>query len=139
MSILEKLKKIEALIEGATTEGEQKAALLAKERVLSSFNKNQTSQLIEYKVTAESYWKKRLFVALCHKRGLQTYRYYRQKYTTTNVKISKDIMENDLWPEYIKFSKILEDLVEDIMKDIMKKIWQKDENETIITNAIENY
>ena len=136
MSILNKLEKIEALIERASTEGEKQAALLAKNRVLSSWEERESQVLLEYKVTMDSPWKKRLFISLCNKRGLQTYRYYRQKYTTTNVKISKKAMEQEIWPEYIRFAKILDDLVEDIMKDLMKKIWQGEEKEIVITGEI---
>jgi len=137
MSILDKLAKIEALIEKASTEGERHAAILAKDRIFSSLEKYQTQIPIEYKLTLKSYWKKRLFVALCSRRGLQTYRYYRQKHTTTNVKVSKVIMDQELWPEFLRFAKILEELVEDIMKDLMKKIWQGKEKETVITGEID--
>jgi len=136
MSILDKITKIEALIEKASTEGERHAAILAKDRVLSSLKNRQDQTSVEYRVGLDSPWKKRLFVALCNKRRLETYRYYRQKYTTTNVKVSKDVMDKELWPEFLKFSKILEELVEDIMKDLMKKIWQGKENETVITGEI---
>jgi len=138
MSILEKLAKIEALIEKTSSEGEKQAALLAKNRILSSWDWDlkQPQELLEYKVTMNSPWKKRLFTALCNKNGLKTYRYYRQKYTTSNVKVSKIDMETKIWPEYLKFSEILEDLVEDIMKDLMKKIWQKEENEIVISGEI---
>ncbi len=136
MSILDKLTKIEALIERASTEGERHAAFLAKGRVLSSLEKLQNKTPVEYRVRMDSPWKKRLFVALCNKRGLQTYRYYRQKYTSTNVKVCKGIMDQELWPEYLRFAEILEDLVEDIMKDLMKKIWQGEENETVIAGEL---
>lgn len=136
MSILDKLAKIEALIAKASSQGEFQAAVLAKNRVLSSLVERQAQVDIEYKITMDSPWKKRLFVALCNKRGLETYRYYRQKYTTTNVKVSQIIMEKELWPEYIRFAKILEELVEDIMKDLLKKIWKGEEKETVIAGEI---
>ena len=45
-------------------------------------------------------------------------------------------MDQELWPEYLRFAEILEDLVEDIMKDLMKKIWQGEENETVIAGEL---
>ncbi len=84
----------------------------------------------------DSHWKKRLFTALCNKYGLKPYRYYRQKYTTSNVKTTKIDMETKIWPEFLKFSEILENLVEEIMTDLMKKIWEGDEDEIIISGEI---
>jgi hypothetical protein len=138
MSILEKLAKIEALIEKTSSEGEKHAALLAKNRILSSLDLRQSQELFEYKITMESPWKKRLFIALCNKHGIKTYRYYRQKHTTSNVKITKIEMETKIWPEYLMFSEILENLVEDVMKDLMKKIWQGKENEIVISGEIDS-
>ena len=78
-SVLDKLSKIEALIQRASTEGERQAAQFAKERVLAKIVERQASIPIEFKVTHDSPWKKRLFVALCSKHGYKTYRYVRQK------------------------------------------------------------
>jgi hypothetical protein len=138
MSILEKLAKIEALIEKTSSEGEKQAAFLAKNRILSSLDLLQSQKSIEYKVTMDSPWKKRLFTSLCNKYGLKPYRYYRQKHTTSNVRTTKIEMETKIWPEYLKFSKILEGLIEDVMKDLMKKIWQGEESEVIISGEIDS-
>jgi hypothetical protein len=138
MSILEKLVKIEALIEKTSSEGEKHAALLAKNRLLSALDLRQSQELLEYKVTMDSLWKKRLFIALCNKHGVKPYRYYRQKHTTSNVKVTKIDMETKIWPDYLMFSGILESLVEDVMKDLMKKIWQGEANEIVISGEIDS-
>ncbi len=93
MSILDKLKKIENLIKITSSHGEKQAAIFAKERIISSLA--DSSPILEYKVTTDSIWKKRLFVTLCYKYNLKPFRYYRQKYTTTNVKVSKTVMEKN--------------------------------------------
>lgn len=143
MSILEKLAKIEALLQGATSEGERLAAQLAKERVLTKIlqdhaNKPQdpANKPIEYKISHHSQWEKRLFVALCNKHGFHTYRYYRQKYTTTNVRISKAMLEEIIWPEYLRYSKMLSELVDGVMQDLIDKIHHVKEEETIIAGEI---
>ena len=91
MSYLDKLLKIETLIQRAASEGERQAAQFAKERILNKISEEQANIPIEYKVTLNSPWKKRLFVALCGKHGLRTYRYPRQKYTTACLRISKNM------------------------------------------------
>lgn len=83
MEYNEKLKKIEALFEGAKTQGEREAAELAKRRILDRFREEFSSRAIEYTVRLGDRWHKRLFVALCNKYELRTYRYKNQKYTTT--------------------------------------------------------
>lgn len=135
-SILDKLSKIEALIQRASTEGERQAAQSAKDRVLSTIAERQNSIPIEYKISLDSSWKKRLLVAICSKHGYKTYRYSRQKYTTSQVRISKQIMEGVVWPEFLRYAKILEELMEEIMKDLTNKIHQVQEEEVEITGEI---
>ena len=76
MNIIEQIKKVEALIERAGTDGEQQSAILAKERLL----KHKSEEEIEYTIHTENMWHKKLFNALCHKYNLKPYRYHRQKY-----------------------------------------------------------
>lgn len=135
-SVLDKLAKIEALIQRASFEGERQAAILAKQRVLATLHVRQIQTPIEYKVGCDSPWKKRLFVALCRKYGFSTYRYYRQKYTTTCLRISKNDMDEVLWPEFQRYAKILEELVEDVMQDLINKIHNVEEEETVIAGEI---
>lgn len=137
MSVLDKLAKIEALIERASSEGERQAAQLAKERVLTKISLDQSNKPIEYRVSLASPWEKRLFIALCRKHGFQTYRYQRQKYTTARLMISKSMMDEVLWPDYQRYSKMLRELIEEIMKDVITKIDQSDEEEMIIAGEID--
>jgi hypothetical protein len=61
MEILEKLSKIQAIIERTSSEGERQAAVLAMERLLQQ----QKQQPKEYRITLRSIWQKNLFVAIC--------------------------------------------------------------------------
>lgn len=136
MSFLDKLAKIDALIQRASSEGERQAAQLAKERVIAKLSLNQLNEPIEYRVSLNSPWEKRLFIALCRKHGFQTYRYQRQKYTTARLKISKSMMDEILWPEYLQYSKILRELIEDIMQGVINKIHDIQEDELVIAGEI---
>jgi len=136
-NILEKIKKIEALIQGATTDGEKKAAVSAKERIVSKYPEVEIfCNKKEYRLYTSDAWHKKLLVALCRKYGIKPYRYYRQKRTTVVVNINEEFLHKVLWKEYLEYSELLEKLVEDITGDLIRKIHQ-DEQETIIDNSLE--
>jgi hypothetical protein len=139
MSFLDKLAKIEALIQRASSEGEKQAAQLAKQRVLEKIQVSHANRPIEYKISHGSRWEKRLFAALCQKHGFKPYRYHRQKYTTSNLRVSKPFMEEVLWPEYSRYSKMLDELVDDIMEDLINKIHYVKEEEVVIAGELEAF
>lgn len=136
MSYLDKLAKVEALLQRASSDGERQAAGLAKERILARISDLQINRPIEYKISVDSPWKKRLFLTLCAKHGYKTYRYARQKRTTTHLMIAKNMMDEVLWPEFLRYSKILEELVQDILKDLTDKIHHVQEEELEIAGEI---
>ena len=133
MDIADKIRKIEALIAGAKSDGERQAAEFAKQRLQEKI----VAQPLEYTVRMQSSWKKKLFVAICNKHGLRTYRYVRQKYTTVMVRVSKPFMDSVLWPEYNKYATILDKLTEEILMDLISKIHLvKEEDETVIAGEL---
>ena len=132
MSLSDKIKKIEALLLGAKTEGERQAAVLARERLLG---KQQASPL-EYSVRTDSYWKKQLFLAICQKYELYPYRYARQKRTTTMVRAAPSLMKGVIWPEFKKYSEMLEELVKELMDDLISKIHGGIEEERVIIGEL---
>jgi len=132
MDLQEKIRKIEALIERGASEGERKAANQAKLRLQERVN----DKPINYKVSNSSGWEKQLFVAICKKHGYKTYRYRRQKFTTTNVRVSEVIMDKVLWPEYNRYSDLLRKMVDEITSDLIDKIYHVDEEEVVISGEI---
>lgn len=136
MSFLDKLAKVEALLQRASSEGERQAAQLAKERILARISDIHVNRPIEYKISLDSPWKMRLFRTVCAKHGYKTYRYVRQRRTTSHVMIAKSMMEEVLWPEFLRYSKVLEELVEDILKDLTDKIHHVQEEEVEIAGEI---
>ncbi len=89
-----------------------------------------------YTISTQDMWHKKLFMAICHKHNLNPYRYYRQKRTTVMVNISKVFLDEVVWPEYLKYARILEELVDEITAEIIAKI-HKEEKEVVITGEIE--
>jgi len=135
--ILEKIKKIEALISGATTYGEKTAAISAKQRILDKYPElDLTQQVKEWTIRTQDNWHKKLFIALCGKYELKPYRYYRQKYTTVMIKVNEEFLNKVLWPEYIEYSKHLELLMEEIANELINKIHLPENEEIIIQGEI---
>ena len=88
-SLIEKLKSIERLYEGATTKGERLAAEEALRRVGERLRKiQQQDPVVEYKFTFPDSWRRRLFVALLRRYGFRPYRYRGQRNTTVMTQIS---------------------------------------------------
>ena len=129
--LLEKIKKIEALIQGAKTQGEKSAAILARDRINKRLIEEEKTQVKEYALYTQDSWHKKLLLAICRKYGVSPYRYKRQKYTTVMVRMNEKFLNNVLWKEYLEYSELLEKLVEEITDDIIGKI-HKDEDEDII-------
>jgi hypothetical protein len=133
MDIADKIRKIEALIAGAKSDGERHAAEFAKQRLQDKI----VAQPIEYTVRLNSPWKKKLFVAICNKHRLHTYRYMRQKYTTTMLRVSKPFMDSVLWPEFNKHASILDKLTNEILNDLISKIHLvNEEDEAVIAGEL---
>ncbi|PJD94621.1 MAG: hypothetical protein CK425_10950 [Parachlamydia sp.] len=131
-----KIKKIEALIAGGKSDGERQAAALAKSRILERFQEKAVAKPVEYTVPLGNYWKKKLFVALCNKHQLKTYRYKRQKHTTAMVRATPDFVDKVLWPEFKKYSALLEEFVEEIVNDLISQIHDTNEDEIIIAGDL---
>lgn len=130
--LLDKIKKIEALIAGATSEGEKQAALSAKDRIMGKYPSLDAQQnAVEYALHSPDRWHKDLIMALCRKYGLRPYRYYREKYTTVMVRVNKDFLNNVLWKEYLEYSRMLEALVDDVAGGLIDKIHQREEEDII--------
>src|ERR1035437_6620476 len=96
----DRLRKISALFEGATTVGERNAAAAAIERVKQALGVTQKAeQPVEFQFTMPDRWQRRLFSTLCRRYGLEPYRYKRQRYTTVMVRVPKSFVDKPLWPE----------------------------------------
>jgi hypothetical protein len=123
-SILDKIKKIEALINGTNIAGEQQAAIEALKRLQNRMGELPPQQIgaVEYTLHTTDHWHKRLLLALCGKYQIKPYRYHRQKYTTVMIRVNPQFIDEVLWPEYLLYSKHLEALVEDITSDLIQKI-----------------
>ena len=113
--LTEKLKLIEALFAGATTEGEKDAAFNALQRIKDRLKETQKQDPpVEYKFSMADVWSRKLFLALLRRYDIKPYRYYRQRYTTVMAKIPKSFVDETLWPEFEELNKTLKEYLEEI-------------------------
>lgn len=136
MDIFEKIRKIEALIASSKSDGERVAAELAKKRILERQQQEIAAKPIEYKVSLDNPWKKKLLIALCNKYQIRTFRYKGQKYTTARFRAASSFVDTLLWPEFKKYADLLEGLVEDIVTGLINQIHEIKEDETVIVGEL---
>ena len=128
--IIETLQCIEALFAGAKTEGEREAAANARERMrarLESFR--EIDPPVEYKFTLTDMWSRKLFAALLRRYGLTPFRYYRQRYTTVMVMVSRTFVDETLWPEFQKLDETLREYLNDVTDRIISQGIYSDNSE----------
>jgi len=126
----ERLRKISALFEGATTIGERHAAAAAIERVKKALGTTRkTEQPMEFQFTLPDRWQRRLFSALCRRYGLEPYRYKRQRYTTVMVRVPKSFVDKTLWPEYEELRAALDDYLNNATERIIREEVYRDADE----------
>lgn len=120
--LLEKLKKIEALRAGATTDGERSTAETVADIIRKRLAELQTeSPPTEFKLTFGDDYSRRVFVALCRRYELKPYRYKGQRYTTINVKVSSAFMDQTLWPTFMALDAALKDHLNMVTARIVKQ------------------
>ncbi len=135
--LIGKLKRIEALFAGASTEGEREAAGSALQRMFERLKKIQEADPpVEYKFTFSDMWSRKLFVALLRRYGIKPYRYYRQKYTTVMAKVSKRFVDETLWPEFQEINKTLRTYLDDITTRVISEGIYSDNSEPEVVQQL---
>ena len=132
-ALVEKLRKIEALFAGATTDGERVAAKEAKARILQRLQ--ETEKLdppVEYRFKLADPWSRRVFVALLRRYGLHPYRYPRQRRTTVMAKVTRRFVEETLWPEYEQLSKTLREHLEQLTERVVRQVLHQNAAEAAV-------
>jgi hypothetical protein len=128
--LLEKLRKITALFEGAKTFGKRQAAEAAIDRVRQALaGIGQTERLVEMQFKLPDLWQRRLFTALCRRYGLEPYRYTRQRYTTVMVRVPRSFVDKTLWPEYLQIKKALDEYLTEATERIIRQEVYRDTRE----------
>ncbi len=128
--LIEKLRLIEALYAGATTEGEKVAAERARERILERLKHwEEQDPPIEYRFSMADMWSRKVFLALLRRYGIRPYRYHRQRYTTVMAKVSQSFVDETLWPEFQELSDTLRSYLADVTDRVVQEVIHQDSSE----------
>lgn len=126
-ALLEKLRKIEALYGGATTEGERDAARAAADKIRTRLHEREAREpAIVFKCSLADTWSQRLFISLCRRYGLEPFRYRRQRRTTLMVRAPKSFMDQTLWPEFQALSRELRAYLDDVTDRVIREAIHSD-------------
>lgn len=124
--LLEKLRKIEALFQGATTPGERNAAGLAHERIKTRLDEGRSAEpLVEFRFSFNNTWSRKLFAALLRRHNIQPYRYYRQRYTTIMARAAPSFVNETLWPQYLEMDEVLKQHLDALAEQVIRdSVWE---------------
>jgi hypothetical protein len=126
----EKLRKITALFEGASTAGERQAAAAAIERLGQALDAAaKTQPLPETKFSMADQWQRRLFLALCRRYGLKPYRRRGQRYTTVMLRAPQSFVDETLWPEFVELQAALHSYLNEATERIIREEVFRDADE----------
>ena len=133
--LIEKLRLIEALYAGATTEGEQVAAEHARQRILERLRSMEAEDPpVEYRFSMSDMWSRRVFVALLRRYGITPYRYRRQRYTTVMARVSRRFVDETLWPQFERLSDTLRQYLSEVTDRVVVQVISEDLSETVVLN-----
>ena len=135
--LIEKLRRVEALFEGAGTAGEREAAACALDRLRRRLEEAQERDpAIEYRFTLADMWSRRLFVALLRRYGIHPYRYSGQRYTTVMARVPRPFVDETLWPEYTELNEVLRTYLEETTERVIRQGVHEDSSEAEVMKAL---
>jgi hypothetical protein len=135
-TLLEKLRKIEALHAGTKIDGEREAARRAAERIrarLAELRSREREEVMQYSLPDP--WKRKLFLALCRRYGLTPYRERGQRHSTVLVRAPKTFQDRTLWPEYRALSEELTAHLQELTDRVIREAIDEDLSEATDTDA----
>jgi hypothetical protein len=135
--LIEKLRRVEALFEGAGTAGEREAAACALDRLRRRLEEAQARDpTIEYRFTLADMWSRRLLVALLRRYGIHPYRYSGQRYTTVMARVPQRFVDETLWPEYKELNEVLRTYLEETTERVIRQGVHEDSSEAEVMKAL---
>ena len=129
-TLVEKLRKLEALHAGTKVDGEREAARRAAERIrarLAELRGGEADEVLFYRL--DDPWNRKLFVALCRRYGLTPYRERGRRYSTIQVRAPKTFQQKTLWPEFLALSKEVEAHLDELTDRVIREAINEDVSE----------
>jgi len=119
-ALIGKLRRIEALYAGATTDGERAAAANAIEHILERLRQVEREDPPgEYQFSLPDPWTRKLFLALARRYKLKPYRYRRQRRSTVLLWVSERFVDETLWPEFEALSDTLREYLSEVTERVI--------------------
>ena len=129
-TLLEKLRKIEALHAGTRVDGEREAARRAAERIrarLAELRGREQDEVLRYSLPDP--WKRKLFLALCRRYGLKPFREHGRRYSTVLLRAPKTFQIRTLWPEFLALSEELHAHLDELTERVIREAIDDDVSE----------
>lgn len=121
----QKIRAIEALFAGATTDGERVAADRARQRIAARLAELMAERPIEWQFSLNP-WSRKLLIALARRYGLQAYRYRRQRYSTLVVRAPERFLKETFLPEYNRMSDTLYEHLTEVAERVIAEVLDSD-------------
>ena len=118
----EKLRAIEALFAGATTDGERDAAGAARQRIVDRIEREHAERIVVWRFTGLDTWQQRLLRALSARYGLRPFRYARERRTTVNVRAPEAFLRDVFTPEFERMSETLHAHLEGVAARVIAEV-----------------
>ncbi len=129
-TLLEKLRKIEALHAGTKVDGEREAAKRAAERIrarIAELRGREQDVVLLYSLPDP--WKRKMFVALCRRYGLAPYRERGRRYSTVLVRAPKSFQDQTLFPEFEALASELDSHLAELTDRVIREAIHSDVSE----------
>ena len=129
-TLLEKLRKIEALHAGTNVDGEREAARRAAERIrarLAELRAREEDVELHYRLPDP--WKRKLFVALCRRYGLKPFREPGRRYSTVQLRAPKEFHNRTLWPQFLALCEELNVHLDELTTRVIREAIDDDVSE----------
>jgi hypothetical protein len=128
-TLVEKLRKLEALHAGTTVDGEREAARRAAERIRARLAELRgREEEVELLYRLPDPWTRKLFLALCRRYGLKPFRESGRRYSTIQLRAPKTFHDL-LWSEYQSISKELQTHLDELTERVIREAIDEDTSE----------
>jgi hypothetical protein len=129
-TLVEKLRKLEALHAGTKIDGEREAARRAAERIRARLEELRGQEKdVEMLYRIQDAWNRKLFTALCRRYGLRPYRERGRRTSTLQVRAPQTFHDRTLWPEFLALSKELEVHLDELTDRVIREAIHDDVTE----------
>ena len=136
-TLIDKLRRIEALHAGATTPGEKDAADRARRRILKRLAQwEKSDRAVEHRFPMRDMWSRKLFVALLRRYDIVPYRYKRQRYTTVMARVPRTFVEVTLWPEFLELARTLHKYLSEVTERVVSEVLHEDSSDADVVQKL---